>query len=141
MKKIPDWEIAFDAYLNRNMYKPFVWGKWDCVLFMCGFIKTMTKKDLKPKHWTWNTEEEAMQAILKYGKGKGLTEGIANAVSKVDGIEEIDQKFISKGDFGVYKEDNELACVFDNYNALGVNDEGIVVKTDVNVIKAWRISG
>ena len=141
MKKIPDWEISFDAYLNRNMHKPFEWGKWDCVMFMCGFIKAMTGKELKPKNWTWSSEEEAMQCILKYGKGKGLTEGIQNAVDKTSGITQIEHQYITKGDFGVYKEDNELACVFDNYNALGVNDDGLVVKQNVNVIKAWRING
>ena len=141
MKKIPDWEISFDAYLNRNMHKPFEWGKWDCVMFMCGFIKAMTGKELRPNNWTWSTEEEAMQSILKYGKGKGLSEGIANAAKKQTGIKEIDALQITKGDFGVYKEESELACIFDNYSALGVNDDGLVVKTDVEIVKAWRIDG
>jgi|TARA_R100001460_G_scaffold37421_2_gene71736 hypothetical protein len=141
MKKIPDWEISFDAYLNRNMHRPFEWGKWDCVMFMCGFIKAMTKRELKPKSWTWSSEEEAMQCILKYGKGKGLAEGISNAVDRQKGIKEIRPEMVTKGDFGVYREENDLACVFDNYSALGVNTEGLVVKNEVEIVRAWRIYG
>ena len=82
MKKIPDWEISFDAYINRNINTPFEWGKWDCVMFTNGFIKTMTKKDLLPNTWKWETEEQAMQSIFKYGKGKGLAAAIDNAIKK-----------------------------------------------------------
>ena len=141
MKKLPKWELEFDTYLSRNLNKPFEWGKWDCVHFTNGFIKTMTGVSLLPSSWKWSSEEEAMQAILKYGKGKGLANAIANAVSKQTGIEEIPPAYITKGDFGVYKEESELACVFDNYNAIGVNDQGILVKKDVNIVKAWRING
>ena len=72
MKKVPDWEIEFDTLLNRKLKTPFAWGEWDCVMFTNGFIKAMTGKDLLPKQWKWKTEKEAMQSILKYGKGKGL---------------------------------------------------------------------
>ena len=141
MKKVPDWEIEFDTFLNRKLKTPFAWGEWDCVMFTNGFIKAMTKKDLLPKQWKWKTEEEAMQSILKYGKGKGLACAIQNAIDKTSGIEEIDKQYIRKGDFGVYKEESELAFVYDGYHALGVDDEGMVVKSDVDVVRAWRIHG
>jgi len=141
MKKKPDWEIIFDAFLNRNIKRPFEWGKWDCVMFANEFVKQMTGESVLPKNWKWNNEAEAMQSIIKYGKGKGLAEGIVNAVKKIDGVKEIKPAYITKGDFGVYKEESELCCIFDNYYALGVNDEGIVLKKDVDIVKAWRIDG
>ena len=110
-------------------------------MFTNGFIKAMTKKDLLPKQWKWKTEEEAMQCILKYGKGKGLASAIQNAIDRTSGIEEIDKQYIRKGDFGVYKEESELAFVFDGYHALGVDDKGMVVKSNVDVVRAWRING
>lgn len=141
MKKVPDWEIEFDTFLNRKLKTPFAWGEWDCVMFTNGFIKAMTKKDLLPKQWKWKTEEEAMQCILKYGKGKGLASAIQNAINRTSGIEEIDKQYIRKGDFGVYREESELAFVFDGYHALGVDDKGMVVKSNVDVVRAWRING
>jgi hypothetical protein len=140
MKKVADWEIEFDAFLSRKLKTPFAWGEWDCVMFTNGFIKAMTKEDLLPKQWKWKTEKEAMQCILKYGKGKGLAHAIQNAVNKTKGIKEIDKSYVTKGDFGVYREESELACVFDGYHALGVNDDGVVVKNNVDIVKAWRIS-
>ena len=141
MKKLPDWEIEFDTFLSRKLKTPFAWGEWDCVMFTNGFIKAMTEEDLLPKQWKWKTEKEAMQSILKYGKGKGLSAAIQNAIDKTSGIEEIDKQYIRKGDFGVYKEESELAFVYDGYHALGVDDEGMVVKSDVDVVRAWRING
>lgn len=141
MKKLPDWEIAFDEYIIKNRTKPFVWGKWDCIHFTNGFIKVMTKESLLPKNWKWKDEDSAIKKIKEYGKGKGLANAIANAIKKTTGIIEVNPNFIQKGDFGVYKEESELSCVFDGMNALGVNDEGMVVKNNVEVVKAWRING
>ena len=141
MKKLPDWEIEFDAYLNRKLYTPFEWGSWDCVHFTNGFIKAMTKESLLPEEWSWKDEDQAMKSIFKYGKGKGLAAAINNATKKTHGIKKIDPLYITKGDFGVYVEQSELACVFDGYNALGVNYEGLVVKREVKVLSAWRIDG
>ena len=141
MKKKPDWEIIFDAYLNRNLKRPFEWGKWDCVMFANEFVKQMTGESVLPKQWKWNNEAEAMQSIIKYGKGKGLAAGVDYAVEKQTGICEVNPQYITKGDFGVYKEESELCCVFDNYYAIGVNDEGIVLKKDLDIVKAWRIDG
>tara|TARA_Y100001972_G_C7631295_1_gene316892 strand:+ start:691 stop:1116 length:426 start_codon:yes stop_codon:yes gene_type:complete len=141
MKKKPDWEIIFDAYLNRNLKRPFEWGKWDCVMLTNGFIQQISGDSLLPESWSWKNEQEAMQSIMKYGKGKGLVAGIDNAVEKQTGISEVNPQYITKGDFGVYKEESELCCIFDNYYALGANDQGIVLKKDVDIVKAWRIDG
>jgi len=139
MRKLPDWEIEFDAFLNRNLYTPFEWGKWDCITFSNKFVIAMTEESLLPNTWKWTNEKEAMQSIFKYGKGKGLVPAIENAIKLNTGIEEIKPNYIQKGDFGVYKEENELCFMSDGINALGVDDDGIVVKHNVDVVKAWRI--
>jgi len=141
MKKLPNWEIEFDTFQNRKLNTPFKWGSWDCVMFTNAFIKVMTKEDLLPKEWNWRSEKEAMQSIFKYGKGKGLANAIQNAVDRTEGIQEIDKIYITKGDFGVYKEESELAFIFDGYCAMNPDDDGIVAKSNVDIVKAWRIDG
>ena len=141
MKKIPDWEIEFDTTVNRNLYRPFEWGKWDCVHLTNTFIKAMTNESLLPVNWSWSNKEQALQSILKYGKGEGLAEAIQNAIYLKDGIEEIDKSYISKGDFGVHLEETELAFVFDGFASLGTDKDGLVMDSDINVVKAWRIDG
>lgn len=141
MKKKANWEIEFDTLVNRNLFRPFEWGKWDCVHLTNTFIKAMTDEDLLPKEWSWKTKEEAMQNIFKHGKGKGLTEAIQNAILLKEGIEPIEKQYMSKGDFGVHKEETELAFVFDGYNTLGVDANGLVIDNDVDILKVWRIHG
>tara|TARA_R110002012_G_scaffold190450_1_gene358017 strand:- start:2941 stop:3366 length:426 start_codon:yes stop_codon:yes gene_type:complete len=141
MKKKANWEIEFDTLVNRNLFRPFEWGKWDCVHLTNTFIKAMTDEDLLPKEWSWKTKEEAMQNIFKHGKGKGLTEAIQNAILLKEGIEPIEKQYMSKGDFGVHKEETELAFVFDGYNTLGVDVNGLVIDNDVDILKVWRIHG
>ena len=68
MKKIPNWELEFDALLNRKLFTPFQWGSWDCVHFTNAFIKAMTEESLLPVDWIWKNEEEAMKSIFRYGK-------------------------------------------------------------------------
>tara|TARA_R100000734_G_C3317378_1_gene110478 strand:- start:1913 stop:2338 length:426 start_codon:yes stop_codon:yes gene_type:complete len=141
MKKLPDWEIEFDTVVNRNLYTPFKWGEWDCVHLTNTFIKAMTGESLLPSNWKWQTKEQAMQSIFKYGKGKGLVAAIDNAIELKDGIDAIDIQYMSKGDFGVHKEETELAFVFDGYASLGVDADGLVIDDDVDILKVWRING
>ena len=141
MKKLPDWEIKFDTLVNRNLYTPFEWGEWDCVHLTNTFIKAMTGESLLPSNWKWQTKEQAMQSIFKYGKGKGLVAAIDNAIELKSGIDAIDIQYMSKGDFGVHKEETELAFVFDGFATLGADAEGLVTDDDVDILKVWRING
>tara|TARA_R100001510_G_C7625672_1_gene185598 strand:- start:846 stop:1271 length:426 start_codon:yes stop_codon:yes gene_type:complete len=141
MKKLPNWEIEFDTVVNRNLYTPFKWGEWDCVHLTNTFIKAMTGESLLPSNWKWQTKEQAMQSIFKYGKGKGLVAAIDNAIELKSGIDAIDIEYMSKGDFGVHKEETELAFVFDGFATLGADAEGLVTDDDVDILKVWRING
>jgi hypothetical protein len=67
MKKLPDWQIEFDAFLEKHRNTPFEWGKWDCCKFSNALIKVMTGEDLIPKTLKWKDEESAMKAIKSYG--------------------------------------------------------------------------
>ena len=46
MKKIVDWEIKFNAFIEKNKNKPFEWGTWDCCKFSNALIKKITNEDL-----------------------------------------------------------------------------------------------
>ena len=46
MQRRPDWQSAFDEFLVANRATPFVWGKWDCCLFVADAIRTITGEDL-----------------------------------------------------------------------------------------------
>ena len=49
MKKKIDWQIEFDNFIEKNRFKGFKWGSWDCCKFSNACIKAMTDEDLIPK--------------------------------------------------------------------------------------------
>jgi len=138
MKKILDWEIKFNDFIEKNKNKTFKWGSWDCCKFSNALIKKITNEDLIPKSLKWTDEKSAMQAIKTYNKT--LLKSIEKACNS-KGVKEIDKAYMTKGDLVVYKEESELVGISDGMNVLTPTDDGIGVKNNVNVLKVWRIDG
>ncbi len=138
MKKVVDWEIKFNSFIDKNKNKAFKWGTWDCCKFSNSVIKEITGVDLIPKTLKWNDEDSAMKAIKTYNKT--LLKSIEKAC-KAKGVNEIEKTFVSKGDLIVYKEETELVGISDGFNVLTPTDDGIGVKNNVNVLKVWHIDG
>ena len=138
MRKIVDWEIAFDSFININKNKPFKWGTWDCCLFSNALIKDITGEDLIPKTLKWKDEESAMKSIKKYGGT--LLQSIEKAC-KSKKLTEINKNYMTKGDLVVYKEVSELVGISDGMNILTPTDDCIGVKSNVDILKVWRING
>jgi len=138
MQKIVDWEIAFDSFINTNKNKSFEWGTWDCCLFSNALIKDITGEDLIPKTLKWKDEESAMKSIKKYGGT--LLQSIEKAC-KSKKLTEINKNYMTKGDLVVYKEVSELVGISDGMNILTPTDDCIGVKSNVDILKVWRING
>jgi len=138
MKKLIDWEITFNDFIDENKNKPFAWGSWDCCKFSNACIKKITGEDLIPKTLKWKDETSAMESIKKYGKT--LLKSIDKAC-KSKKIAVIDKMYVSKGDLVVYKEETELVGICDGMNILSPSEDGIEVKPTELIIKAWRIDG
>ena len=137
MKKILDWEISFDTFIQENKNKPFIWGSWECCKFSNALIKQITGEDLIPKSLTWKDEESAMKAIKKYGGT--LLKSIEKAC-KSKKIQEIPNAYMTKGDLVVYKEESELVGISDGFKVLTPSDEMVLAKQNVNIISVWRVS-
>ena len=146
MKKIIDWEISFHDFLYENRNKVFEWGKWDCITMSNEIVKVISGKTLLPKSWhNWKSEEEAVKAISKLSNGKGLAQGIKNAISKTTGWSSIKPNFVTKGDLIVFKlidgDGDSISAIHDGNGALCTSDHGIDIKTDIEITHAWRLDG
>ena len=135
--KKTDWNILFDQFIEKNRFKPFKWGSWDCCKFANAVIKAMTGEDLIPKELKWKNEEEAINSIEKYGKT--LSKSIEKAC-KAKGVQKVDKAFMQKGDLVVYKEESELVGISDGTKVLTPSDDMVEAKQNVNIISVWRIS-
>ena len=138
MKKLIDWEIKFNLFIEKNKNKPFKWGSWDCCKFSNALIKEITGEDLIPKNLKWKDETSAMKAIKKYNKT--VLKSIEKAC-KAKNVNEIGKAYITKGDLVVYKEESELVGISDGMNILTPTDDCVGVKNNVNILKVWRIDG
>ena len=138
MKKLIDWEIKFNLFIEKNKNKPFKWGSWDCCKFSNALIKEITGEDLIPKNLKWKDKISAMKEIKKYNKT--LLKSIEKAC-KAKNVNEIDKAYITKGDLVVYKEESELVGISDGMNILTPTDDCVGVKNNVNILKVWRIDG
>ena len=65
MKKVIDWEIRFNSFIDKHKNKPFAWGSWDCCKFSNALIKEITEEDLIPKTLKWKDRKTANKAIKK----------------------------------------------------------------------------
>lgn len=133
-----DWQILFYDFIEKNRFKPFKWGTWDCCKFSNACIKAMTGEDLIPKELKWKNEEEALESIKNYG---GTLSNSIKKACKLKGLVEIDKNHMQLGDLVVYKEETELAGIFDGSLVLTPQDEILSAKSNVNVVAVWRING
>ena len=136
MKKLPNWQIFFNDFLQENKSKPFKWGEWDCCKFSNALIKVITDEDLIPKTLKWKDEDSAMKAIKKYGGTLGKS--IENAC-KEKSVKEIDKKYMTCGDLVVYKQESELVGICEGFGILTPTDEGIGLGNNNLAMRVWRI--
>ena len=136
MKKLPNWQIEFDAFLDKHKNTPFKWGEWDCCKFSNAIIKAMTGKDLIPKTLKWKDEESAIKAIKSYG---GDLEGSIEKVCDKEKVSEINKAFMTCGDLVVYLQgESYLVGICNGFGILTPTDDGIgVVNCDL-AHRVWR---
>ena len=137
MKKLPNWQIFFNDFLQENKSKPFKWGEWDCCKFSNALIKVMTGEDLIPKTLKWKDEESAMKAIKKYGGTLGKS---IEKACKEKGVAEIDKNYMTCGDLVVYKQESELVGICEGFGILTPTDDGIGLVNNDLAVRVWRIS-
>jgi|TARA_R110002167_G_scaffold134889_1_gene321206 hypothetical protein len=136
MKKLPDWQILFDDFLQEKKSKPFKWGEWDCCKFSNALIKAMTGKDLIPKTLKWKDEESAIKAITSYG---GDLESSIEKVCNEKKVGEINKAFMTCGDLVVYSQgESYLVGICDGFGILTPSDEGINVVQNDLAYRVWR---
>ena len=97
----------------------------------------MTGEGLIPNDLKWKDKASALKAIKEYG---GTLEKSINKACKKKKIKTIGKNYITTGDLVVFKEDNQLAGISDGFNILAPGENGIAVKRDAEILKAWRIN-
>tara|TARA_R100000773_G_scaffold37674_1_gene32742 strand:+ start:226 stop:642 length:417 start_codon:yes stop_codon:yes gene_type:complete len=138
MKKKQDWQLHFNEFVEKNMYKKFEWGKWDCCIFSDACIKAITGNSLIPKELHWVDKETALMAITSYGNT--LKNSIRLACIKKN-LTKINSNYLQKGDLVIIQGDGDAICgIYDGSKTIGPSETGLCAISGNKVIEGWRVN-
>ena len=142
MPRRPDWQIVFDEFLIANRATPFVWGKWDCCLFVADAIQTITGVDLacglRAKYSSLREARWILRA--RYGSGS-IVRSVAKLFS-VAAIPEVPPRLAHRGDPVIARRGTDFQI-----GVIGLNGS-IVITSEANglvrvsrslAVRAWHI--
>ena len=136
IKRLNDWSIRLDRFIDTHRNRPFVWGENDCCLFAMNCVKQITGEDLAAPFRGYKDQREALKLL----KRCGWVSGIAEAVAEKYEIPEIPALSASRGD----------VCLFDigRGDTLGIRAGewiyapgycGLIAFPMLQAIRSWRI--
>lgn len=135
MTRVIDWPERLSAVVASAQDQPYVLGVWDCLRFSCKCIDEMTGINYWPRFEGYRTRREALVTILK------IAPTLADAVTKVLGVDPIDVAFAGRGDLVIYNdgEDHLGICVGPTVAVLGAESLAFVPRENPRLLKCWRI--
>lgn len=127
---------ALADFLRRASAEPFVYGEWDCAMFLANWVRTVTGNDpAAGLRGAYSGEAGWKRLVLREGGLRALVGSLARAA----GLVEIDPSSAMPGDVGV------IATRLGQAGAIRV-DNGWAVKMRRSVaigpgvaLGAWRV--
>ena len=142
MPRRPDWQSAFDEFLIANRATPFVWGKWDCCLFVADAIRIITGEDLAcGLRASYSSLREA-RWILRARYGSASIEGSVAKLFSVAGLPEVSPRFAHRGDPVIARNGRDFQIgVLGLSGSIVINTEtkGLVLVPRTLATRAWYI--
>jgi len=102
--RVENWDTKLSDYIQQQQLVKFKRGKSDCVNFVIGAIKTITKKTVFDMDYKSLTDAKR---ILQELNKKDLLD-IAMDIAKENNFKEIDCVYAQRGDVVFLKTDEEL---------------------------------
>lgn len=98
-----DWAARLELYLEANAKRKFQYGVWDCCLFACGAIESMTDRD--PAEWFRGKYETAAGAVklMRAAIGRGSVKAIVEQVATQFDMTEITTAHARRGDVALIR--------------------------------------
>jgi hypothetical protein len=103
MTRLPDWQTRLDNFLRIHAHDPFVYGSWDCCMFVSSAIHQMTGVD--PAHDfrdNYSSRGEAYRSI-KAATGAASVRAIVACITAKLHMTEIAISYAQRGDVVLIK--------------------------------------
>lgn len=147
LTRVGEWEVRLARYLAVHQEDPFVYGSWDCALFVCGAIEAMT--DVDPALWfrgRYGSRSEARLAMREHC-GTSQFEKFFGLMASNFGMEEVPILMGRRGDvvfmfhegrpsLGLISLDGQR-CIIVGETTTGRQGLGFVPLEDA--VRVWRV--
>ena len=136
--RVENWDTKLSDYIQQQQLVKFKRGKSDCVNFVIGAIKTITKKTVFDMDYKSLTDAKR---ILQELNKKDLLD-IAMDIAKENNFKEIDCVYAQRGDVVFLKTDEELGgtlgvCI--GQKSIFRAKNGVETRNTNTCNLAWRI--
>lgn len=93
MRRYHDWRVRLRDYVEATRSRPFCWGRFDCCLFACNAVRSITGVDMAAE-WrgTYRTKTGAWRIT------NGNLEAFVDRMALRHGLSEIRAGEVSAGD-------------------------------------------
>ena len=141
MQRLNNWEQLLAEFIAKNKNTSFQWGVFDCCLFACDAVLTITGVDMAQDfRGKYTTAKEAYEFVKNFA-GDGLAELVAKRAQEL-GITEIKPLLAQRGDVVLVNKDghDSLGIVgLDGRFALCAAIKGLTQVLVKDCRKAYRI--
>jgi hypothetical protein len=142
MTRLPDWQARLDSFLRTHADDPFVYGSWDCCLFVCSAIHAMTGVDpAEDFRDNYKSRGEAYRAIKAATGGTSVQAIVANITAKLQ-MPEIPVRRAQTGDVVLIERarDFSLGLIALNWSEIIVcRTQGLCRISLTHAVRAWRV--
>jgi hypothetical protein len=142
MTRRPDWQTRLNSFLIAHAHHPFVYGSWDCCLFVSSAIHEMTgvdpARDFRDKY---QSRGEAYRAI-KAATGATSVQAIVASITAKLQMPEIPVRRAQGGDVVLIERarDYSLGLMALNWSEIIVCQARGLGRISLNhAVQAWRV--
>lgn len=98
MIRFPDWQSRLERFLREHRDDKFRYGSWDCALFACDAIQTITGVDPAVSfRGRYASRSESLQAIREYAGTASLRALALKMTTELD-MRQVPPLFAARGD-------------------------------------------
>lgn len=132
MKRLPDWQLRWEAFVRERQALPFAWGSNDCAMFAADAVQAMTGVRLLPLMRGYSSAREALVLIEQAGGLRGI------ATHALGGF--ILPAYATVGDVVLVRVGKrEALAICNGGTAIGPGPSGVVAVQMADALTAWRV--
>jgi hypothetical protein len=138
----PDWQSRLQQFLLRSVAKPFMYGEFDCCLFVADAVRTMTDTDIAAEfRGKYHSRSEALAICKQHSGSRSVRSLIVMALCEQD-LPEVPVASAQRGDIVLVRRtaDHSLGIVgLNGKEIIAVSAEGYLRLRLTLASRAWRV--